>query len=505
MAFLHRRVRRVQDHRLTLALSITALCVPLSGSVFAQPTQPAATVSTNPSSTDESEALGRSTSEVDDLLGRLTDGSVSDRTSAAQAITRALETDDIPAVRTRLLSPTQLDLDRVRNAMVRAARTVTSTRPDADYDLLALLFAQPRSRETDFAIERIVLARALGSMRSADAGRALVSFAADFNAIFRPEVSRIIRGQLREYVLPALIELRNPSDGMRTFIRQTREALRRVTPGEAVQLRDNALLAEVLRAFASIRQPDAVRVVASFVNSDRVQVRDAARAAIEQYDRMASVALREAYEAYVGHDPDPSWNRARTARELYAANDRRRSEEVTARFEAGLTAAREGRHDDMIAHFRYVLARHPEFDRKTEMVAPLVRYAQSLEHHDAGRAEAVYRMALWIEPTGPRSRTLRGAILFIEAERSLQNGVADPELYRRVLRTDPENTRAKTQVEAIAQDSVLRARRRLRLYRALGLLAVALTALWALVWGPFRPRKPKSTTDPEATTPPEAA
>ncbi|MEZ4409913.1 MAG: hypothetical protein R3A52_26075 [Polyangiales bacterium] len=496
MALLLRRVRRVQDHRLTAALAAALALSPAA--VGAQPAPTASEADTG-----EAEALGRSASEVDALLGRLTDGSSADRAAAAAEVQRSLESDDIPAIRARLLAPTRLDLDRVRGVMVRAVRTVTANRPNAEYDLLALLLEQPRSREADFAVERIVLARALGGMRSADAGRALVALSADFNAVFRQEVGRIVRGQLRDYVLPALIELRNPSEGMRIFMRQTRAALRRVTPGEAVQLRDNALLAEVLRAFASIRQPDAVRVVASFVNSDRVQVRDAARAAIQQYGPMAVVALREAYEAYEGHAPDASWGWERTALELYGANDRRRGEEVAARFEQGLRAAREGRHEDMIGHFRYVLARHPEFDRKAEMVAPLVAYARALEASDAGRAEAVYRMALWVEPSGPRSRSLRGAILFIEAERALQRGVADPELYRRVLRVDPANARARSQLDAVAQEEVLRARRRHRVLRALGLLAVALGLLWAMVKGPLRPRPRVEAPEPEA--PPEAA
>ena len=43
-----------------------------------------------------------------------------------------------------------------------------------------------------------------------------------------------------------------------------------------------------------LRQMDAMNVVISFVNSDRVQVRDAARWAVTQYNRESINALRQA-------------------------------------------------------------------------------------------------------------------------------------------------------------------------------------------------------------------
>ncbi len=113
------------------------------------------------------------------------------------------------------------------------------------------------------------------------------------------------------------------SEMQRIFVRQLRESMRRVTPGETVQQRDNALLADILRAFGSVRQADAMRVVISFVNSDRAQVREAARWAVSQYGRDTIHALRDAYEMYEGRDPEMAWGWERVARELYQAADRR--------------------------------------------------------------------------------------------------------------------------------------------------------------------------------------
>lgn len=477
---------RVPHRGLTAAAALAVALLAWAPAAPAQ--QPAPPPGPPAAAADES--VGRSAAELDALLGRLHDGSARERRAAADELVRSLEREDIPAIRQRLLAPWHVEVDPLRLKIVRLVRAATDGRENADYDLLTLMMAAPRAPDLQGSIERVVLCRALGNMQSADAGRALVAFAPLHGAIFRQEVGRIVRGQLRDYVLPALIELRNPSEMMRVFMRQTREALRRVTPGESVQQHDNALLAEILRAYGSIRQPDAMQVVVSFVNSDRAQVREAARWAVTQYAASAVNALRSAYEMYEGHDPDARWGWERTAQELYLANDRRRMAEVTQRLDAGLAAGRAGRPDEMLGHFRWVLARHPDLERRGEMVAPLVAYARSLEAEDARRAETVWRLALWVEPEGAHAREIRAEVLFLEAEIAMQRGVADPELYDAVLRVDPNHARARAQRSVVAQDEVLHARRRRRTLGALGLLGVALATLWLLVRRPAR-RVPK--------------
>ena len=140
----------------------------------------------------------------------------------------------------------------------------------------------------------------------------------------------------------------------------------------------------------------------------------------------------------------------------------------------------------MLGHFRWVLARHPDLQRRSEMVEPLMRYARELESESASRAEAVWRLALWVEPEGAHAREIRAAVLFLEAELAMSRGVADPELYDAVLRVDPGHARARAQRSVVAQDEVLRARRHRRTLGALGLLGVALGTLWLLVRRPPR-------------------
>lgn len=502
MAQLHGRLHGLPHHRLRSSgtrlaglLSVALFACPAIASAQSRPTvqtttPPTPTSSTAPTTAPLDDGTG---TDLEAILARLrTDNPGVRRAALDQLLT--LEASDVPAIRERLLAPLGMSPLAVHAAMVRAIRSATGGREGAEYDLLTVLMQySPRTPDVVVATERVALARALGRIPTADAGRALVAFALDHNRIFRLEALRIIRTSLRDYVIPALIEIRRPNEDTRIFIRQVREAIRRVTPGESVQTRDNALLAEILRAYGSVRQMDAINVVVSFVNSDRAQVREAARWAVTQYGREAINALRQAYENYVGEDPNPQWGWERVARELYAANDRRRAEEVNTALDEGLAAGRAGRYQEMMSKFEFVLSRHPLFERRNEMVGPLMAYARSLEATDAHQAQRIYRMALRVDPEGPSARAIQSAILFLDAERALARGVADPELYRAALQMDPNNHRARIQLESVAQVELLRARRRKRILAALGLLAVALSGVGLLATRARQTRTARAT------------
>jgi hypothetical protein len=89
--------------------------------------------------------------------------------------------------------------------------------------------------------------------------------------------------------------------------------------------------------------------------------------------------------------------------------------------------------------------------------------------------------ALWVSPDGASARQARAALLYLEAERALARGVASPSSTAPLLRVDPGHTRAREQLDRVAQDAVLRARQRRRTVGALGILALALGTLWALL------------------------
>src|SRR5262249_54618610 len=155
----------------------------------------------------------------------------------------------------------------------------------------------------------------------------------------------------------ALIDARR-SDArpLRAWAARQLDVIGKTVPGEAVQTTDNQVLADVLRAYGRAKDLDALRVVVSFSNSDRTNVREAAREAVGMYAENALWQLREAYENLIGKKPSEDWGWERVARELFAAYDRARLAEVYELMDAGLAAERAGKLEDMAQAFDRVLA-----------------------------------------------------------------------------------------------------------------------------------------------------
>lgn len=196
----------------------------------------------------------------------------------------------------------------------------------------------------------------------------------------------------------------------------------------------------------------------SFVNSDRAQIRDAARHATLAYGDAALAKLREAYANLTDNPPPQAWSAADVARELFAQNDRFRLQEVYAMMDAGLAAEAAGKHDEAVAAFERVLARQPMFERRVEMVPAFVSLAQSMEDTDRAAAAAYYRTAARLAPDGPRAAQAASALDYMEAEDLLARGITDESLFQRAATADPGNVKAHTELARIQAE---RARREL--------------------------------------------
>ena len=90
-------------------------------------------------------------------------------------------------------------------------------------------------------------------------------------------------------------------------------------------------------AYGAIHDMDAVSVVLSFVNSDRAQVRAAARESLGLYGQDAIWKLREAYTNLVGKSAPDTWSADQVSKELFATYDRFRLQEVYALLDDGTT------------------------------------------------------------------------------------------------------------------------------------------------------------------------
>lgn len=336
--------------------------------------------------------------------------------------------------------------------------------------------------------------RELTKLGTPPAIREIVKVAGDANGAYRPEVARIVK-QLGDRAVPALIETKKEQNAdLRHWAFAQLESMGKRLPGDAVQTKDNAVLADVLRAYGAVHDLDAVPVILSFVSSDRQEVRKAARDATLAIGQDAVWKLREAYQTVVGKPAPEGWNAAETAKELFAAYDKLRLTEVYGLLDEGLTKEKEGKLEDAVAAFDKVLARQPELDRRAEMVGGYVAYAQKMEDTDPANALATFRKAVRLAPDGPRANIINAEIAYLEGKDLEARGIADPEPFRRALSLDPANAKARQELDRLETTSD---DRNVRVRASFGagivlLLGILATILFA------RGRRPRAITSSSA-------
>ncbi|GAC1550063.1 MAG: hypothetical protein NVS3B10_13160 [Polyangiales bacterium] len=299
------------------------------------------------------------------------------------------------------------------------------------------------------ALVTAALIRALAHAGSTPAVRQLVKVAGDHGGAFRPEITREVR-VLGDRALPALIEARkDASADLRHWANGQLEAMGKRTPGDAVQTHDYEVLADVLRAYGTTIDRDAVPVILSFVSSDRLQVRTAARESLTSFGQDAVWKLREAYSNVTGKPAPDGWSAADVAKELFAAYDRLRLQEVYGLLDDGLAKERVGKLDEAIASFDKVLARRSSIGCRAETAPAYVEEALQIEETDRASALALLRKAERLAPEGPRASQVNAEIAYLEGEDLLARGIPDSEPFKRALALDPTHAKARAELERL--------------------------------------------------------
>lgn len=400
----------------------------------------------NPVGSSSAAAEGSfSDAELERLVAELGRDSVDDRRAAAKAIS-TLGEDAVPAVLHKLA-----ELRRAGEggmlAATRSFRERASKEPG--FDLVEALVAQKPDAVITRALVVASLLRTLAHVGTVAALRGMVPVAGDFGGAFRPELTRQVK-QLGERAIPALLEARHESSSdVRYWANTQLEALGKRTPGDMVQTSDDQVIADVLRAYALLKDLDALPVVLSFVNSDHVLVRAAAREATLAYGQDAMWKLREAYAVLTGDQAPEGSTAADLAKKLFDTYDRYRLEEVYALLDDGL--ARQKGHDlkGAIAAFDEVLARQPLLDRRPEMAPAYAEYGESLEGSDRAAALLYMRKALRLDESGERTKHVKSELLYLEGEDLLARGIPDTEPFEQAISLDATNGRARAELDCM--------------------------------------------------------
>src|SRR5262249_18444853 len=128
-------------------------------------------------------------------------------------------------------------------AAVKAARDAAGKAPDQDL-AEALLAHKSDGAGYRPAVTTAVLLRAPEDGGPTRALRPLVKVSAAHTCLFRPEILRPVKA-LGDKTVPALIESRKESSETRHWAVSTLEGMGKRIPGDAVQTKDNQVLADV--------------------------------------------------------------------------------------------------------------------------------------------------------------------------------------------------------------------------------------------------------------------
>ena len=544
---LHPRARTIPPAVL-VAVAALSWCSPHAAAEDAGPAPSAATPAIPlptipaPTPTTLPPVEASATQELDDLLEKLAGVNPKDKEAAAAALAEQ-DASMLPAIAAKLAalrkSADRDGMTRLLEAARKAARKdlkrdeedeeedrksgSADKKADAGTSMAAAehqLIADVRGDWLEYVLQDpapdnqayrdlvavLAIARTCSCIDSAPAAREIINVYTYFGDLFRIDVQRQL-ARMKERSLAALIEAQyHDSKMVRTWAKRRLDIAGRAIPSEAVRLNDNQALADVLRAYGAAREVEAVRVIVSFANSDRLQVREAAREAIGQIGEPAQWQLRDAYENLMADKPPRSWDWQRTARELFAVYDRARLQQVYATMDQGLAQFAAGKIEDAVASFDKVLARAPMFERRTEMVPAYLAHAKSLRDKDTVAASSALRRALTIDPSGEHADAVRSELALLEARELAARGVIDVTLLERAVELDPSNAEARRMLNESQTDVEVREAswRRYGAAVAIGILALVAMVFVALV---PRRRKPVPETpqvrEPSPPTPDE--
>jgi tetratricopeptide (TPR) repeat protein len=373
-----------------------------------------------------------------------------------------------------------------------------------DGDWLDFLLANPHPGDKSWQdLVRIYgMTRMLATVGTTPAVREMVQLYAHFGDLVRIDLQRQI-AKLRDKAVPALIEARqHDAKVVERWANKELDVLGRAIPGEAVASNDTQILADVLRAYGRTRDVDAARVILSFCNSDRVQLRDAARESLAAIGEAGVWQIRDQYLGLTGEKPPRAWTWDRLARELFALYDRQRLAEIHKLMDEGAAAAGAGDVAAAVDAFDKVLARAPLFERRREMAAAYIARAGQLEDGHRDEAMAMMRKALRLDPQGERARNVEARIACLEGELSVEQGAPDRTAFERALTLDAASECARRGLASLEEKAI---ERQSYVKRYVGAAAVGVAALIAmLVLARRRPRAsaPAPVTTEGAAPPP---
>lgn len=396
----------------------------------------------------------------------------------AARLDREAESADRARMKALLLAIRKQARDEVEKRMRAAGEKGEVSTPD----YLEMVVAHDDTTNEAWAplVNVLALSRMCVKMKTTESVRTLLQVYVRFD--FLRIDTQLQLDQLGDSALPALIEAtRHQAPKIAGWASRQLDALGKAIPGEAVQVEDPTLLADVLLAYGYIRDPDAVRVVLSFSNSERSQVRLAARSAVALFGDVANWQLRDFYENMLGERPPREWPWERTARELFRGLDEMRLEEVYRHYDAGVEALGAKDYAKMLASFDQVLLLDPDFSPRDRLIAGYLAFAEADPFADGPEIDAaLVRVERLSESATTRDRAT-SLLLTRQAKRYSEQRFADRSLLQRALELDADNGLARELLTELSREPIVERTSFLRVLWPSVLVATALAAVTAIL------------------------
>ena len=224
-----------------------------------------------------------SSGEISQWARELLSSETAHREKAYKRLT-TLERDTLPSIAQRLdeLSRSRPKPDSVVRLLTAIRHAVGSRRADDIVDIapgVLTLLEHDRSRTALKVVEPLLLLRSLERIGTRDSGKKVVKLFDFDQGSWRHEL-RCVRSRMGLKLLPVLIEMRGHENAaVRRWAARGVRALGMKDPSIAVRIADHHLVAELLLAYANPLDFGALPVIVSSMNSDRMEIRNAARQA----------------------------------------------------------------------------------------------------------------------------------------------------------------------------------------------------------------------------------
>lgn len=394
----------------------------------------------------------------------------------------------VPAVHQRVMQLGEhADKERMKRLFGDARRDTLSRKSGAnsanaqgmtnDATVLRTLLTSARPKDPAWrdCVTLAALVRMLAASGTVDGARELVTVYAKFGEFIRVEVQQRL-ADMKDRAIAALIEARrHPAEKVARWAGLRLDQMGRAIPSEAVRTNDFEALGDILRAYGRVRDPDAARIIISFANSERTQLRLAARQAIVMLGSVGLWQLRDAYEDVVGKRPRRDWTWERTARELFGEFDRLRLARVYGTFMEGMRHLEKGELAQMGRAFDLVLAKDPLFEKRSQMAPGYYRLAQSLRETKPGEALQALMRVQRLSSDSDLVKQAQSLENTLRALQATKRGVVDLDRLKTALELDPRNSLARSTLSKL-QPSNLANR-----YSSLRWIASAVIALAGIV------------------------